>query len=211
MSSAPIVSIPAAAWYCKFLRTYGTLSGRPLRPYSFSRSTTSCTKNVVNVGERCLCEYTTSEDVLVEYYPQNLNQPGTGSNPARGQPNSKTYFSPVSVRVREFGLARRVQPWCFASARSFATLRPYMVLTHGISPAFRGGVHLNSHTANPQSVIPEFARPGTCVPMAFTAKRPCILSKTSNINRRAKYIVQLMFCVCCTRVGATGLELNLIN
>ena len=99
MSPAPIVSIPAAAWYCKFLRTYGTLSGRPLRPYLFLRSTTSCTKNVVNVGERCLCEYTTSEGVLVEYYPQSLNQPGTGSNPACGQPNSKTYFSPVPVRV----------------------------------------------------------------------------------------------------------------
>ena len=45
--------------------------------------------------------------------------------------------------------------------------------------------------------------------------------KTSNINKRAKYFfllskrakyrLQLLFCACCTRVGATGLELNLIK
>ena len=130
-----------------------------------------------------------------------------------------------SVQVRAWELVSRdgSQPSHSASARSFATLGLYssMVLTHGISPAFRDGVHIKSHTTNRQSVILEFTRSGNCVPMAFTAKKPCILSKTSNINKRtivflhlgerAKYILQLMFCVCCTRVGATALEANLIN
>ena len=159
----------------------------------------------------------------MEYYPQSLNQPGTGSNPGRGQPNSKKK-NPLYPFVSGSLVSRDgSQPSRSASARSFATLGLYssMVLTHGISPAFRDGVHINSHTTNRQSVILEFTRSGNCVPMAFTAKKPCILSKTSNINKRtffflhlgerAKFILQLMFCVCCTRVGATALEANLIN
>ena len=52
------------------------------------------------------------------------------------------YYSPVPVRALEFGLARRVQPSRPASACSFSILRLDLVLTNGIPPDFRGGVHL---------------------------------------------------------------------
>ena len=49
----------------------------------------------------------------------------------------------VSVRAWEFGLARRVRPSRPASAFSFSIiLRLNLVLTQGIPPDFRGGVHL---------------------------------------------------------------------
>ena len=49
---------------------------------------------------------------------------------------------PVLVLAVESGLARRVQPSRPASACSFSIIRLNLVLTHGISPDFRGGVHL---------------------------------------------------------------------
>ena len=67
-----------------------------------------------------------------------MDQPGTIENPAnRGNENI-----PVSVRAREFDLARRVRPSRPASACSFSILRLNLVLTHGIPPDFRGGIHL---------------------------------------------------------------------
>ena len=47
---------------------------------------------------------------------------------------------PAPVRAWEFGLARRVRLSLPASACAFSTLRLNLVLTHGIPPAFRGGV-----------------------------------------------------------------------
>ena len=69
-----------------------------------------------------------------------MDQPGKVANPARGQLNRENEYSPVPVRAGEFGLARRVQPSRPASACS----SPYvnLVLTYGIPPEFRGGVHL---------------------------------------------------------------------
>ena len=52
----------------------------------------------------------------------------------------------MSVRAFEFDLARQVRPSRPASARSLSTLRLNVILTHGIPPAFRRGVHI--HTAN---------------------------------------------------------------
>ena len=69
-------------------------------------------------------------------------QPGKVANPARGQLNRENEYSPVLVRAREFGLARRVQPSRPASACLFSILRLNLDLTHGIPPDFRGGVHL---------------------------------------------------------------------
>ena len=64
-------------------------------------------------------------------------------NPARGQPNKgKLIYFPVPVRALQFSLARRVRPSRPASACSFSTLRLKLVLTHGIPPDFRRGVHL---------------------------------------------------------------------
>ena len=52
-----------------------------------------------------------------------------------------TYFFRPRSRLR-IGLARPIRPFRFASACSFSTLRLNLVFTRGISPAFRGGVHL---------------------------------------------------------------------
>ena len=45
-----------------------------------------------------------------------------------------------------------------------------MVLTYGIPPDFRGGVHLFIQIAIRHWVSPEFIRSRNCVPMAFTAE-----------------------------------------
>ena len=72
-----------------------------------------------------------------------VDQPGKVANPARGLLNRKIDFSPVRVRATEFGLARRVRQSRAASACSLSnTLAESGVLTYGILPEFRGGVHL---------------------------------------------------------------------
>ena len=71
-----------------------------------------------------------------------MDQRGKVANPARGQLNREIEHSPVPVRALEFGLTRRVQPSRPASACSFYILRLNLVLTYGIPPVFRGGVHL---------------------------------------------------------------------
>ena len=71
-----------------------------------------------------------------------MDQPGKVANPARGQLNRENELSPVPVCAWEFGLARRVQPSRLTSACSFSILRPNLVLTYGVPPDFRGGVHL---------------------------------------------------------------------
>ena len=70
------------------------------------------------------------------------------TNPAHGQLNRETVFSPDPVRLAcEFGLARRVHPSRPVPSRvsltcSFSILRLNLVSTHGIPPDFRGGVNL---------------------------------------------------------------------
>ena len=85
-----------------------------------------------------------------------MDQPDKVANPARDQLNRENEHSPVPVRAREFGLVRRVQPSRPASACSSSILRLNLVLTYGISPEFRGGVHLfiqNRHTPSGQSRV----------------------------------------------------------
>ena len=65
-----------------------------------------------------------------------------------------------------------VQPSRPASACSFSILRLNLVLTHGIPPDFRGGVHLFIKTAIRHRVSPELIGSRNCVPMAFTAESP---------------------------------------
>ena len=69
-------------------------------------------------------------------------QPGKVANPAPGQLNRKNKYFPVPVRAYEFGLARQVRLSRLASACPFSTLRLNLMLTQGIPPDFRGGVHL---------------------------------------------------------------------
>ena len=71
-----------------------------------------------------------------------MDQPGKVANPARGQLNRENEYSPVPVRAgriwsRETGSA-------FPSRVSLliSILRLNLVLTYGIPPEFRGGVHL---------------------------------------------------------------------
>ena len=71
-----------------------------------------------------------------------MDQPGKVANPTRVQLNRENGYSPVPVLALEFGLARRVQPSRPASTCSFSILRLNLVLTYGIPPEFRGGVHL---------------------------------------------------------------------
>ena len=71
-----------------------------------------------------------------------MDQPGKVANPARGQLNRENKYSPVPVCACEFGLARQVQPSRPALACSFSILRLDLVLTYGILPESRGGVHL---------------------------------------------------------------------
>ena len=67
-----------------------------------------------------------------------MDQPGTIDNPA----NRENENIPVSVRGREFDLARRVRPSRPASACSFSILRLNLVLIHGIPLAFHDSVHI---------------------------------------------------------------------
>ena len=62
------------------------------------------------------------------------------AKPPRGRLNRENEHFPVPVRAWKFG--RRVQPSRPASACSFSTIRLNLVLSHGIPPAFRDGVHL---------------------------------------------------------------------
>ena len=89
-------------------------------------------------------------------YSKSMDQPGKVANPARGQLNRENEDSPVRVRAREFGLARRFRQSCPASACSFSILRLNPVLHYGIPPEFRGGVRifiLNHHTPSGQSRV----------------------------------------------------------
>ena len=51
-------------------------------------------------------------------------------------------------------------------------LRLNLVLTYGIPPEFRGGVHLFIKTAVRHRVSPEFIGSRNCVPMSFAAESP---------------------------------------
>ena len=85
------------------------------------------------------------------------DQPGKVASPARGQLNRKNEYFPVHVRSclsiwsRETGSAVPSRVSLLISI-----LRLNLVLTHGIPPEFRGGVHLfiyNRHTPSDQSRV----------------------------------------------------------
>ena len=75
---------------------------------------------------------------------QSIDQPGKDANPARAQLNRENERFPVPVHALEIHLARRVRPFGPAPAYySFSALRLNLMLTHGIPPDFRVGVHLS--------------------------------------------------------------------
>ena len=60
-----------------------------------------------------------------------MDQSGkVAADPARDQRMRENKYSPVSVRAREFGLARWVQPSRPASACSFSILKLNLLHTH---------------------------------------------------------------------------------
>ena len=71
-----------------------------------------------------------------------MDQPGKVAKPARGELKGDNEHFPITVRAWEIGLGRRVRLSRPASACSFSILRLNLVLTRGIPPDFRDGVHL---------------------------------------------------------------------
>ena len=90
-------------------------------------------------------------------YSKSMDQPGKVASPARGQLNRKNkYFIPcprscLEIWSRETGSAVPSRVSLLISI-----LRLNLVLTYGIPPEFRGGVHLfiyNRHTPLDQSRV----------------------------------------------------------
>ena len=106
-------------------------------------------------------------------YSKSKDQPGEAANAPRGQLNREIEYFPVPVRALEFGLARRFRQSVPSRVSLLIPiiLRLNMVLTHGVPPEFRCGVHfyLGCHAPSGQSRV---YGPRNCVPMAFTAESP---------------------------------------
>ena len=78
---------------------------------------------------------------MVITYSKSKDQPGKVANPARGQLNREKYYFPVPrsrLRVWSRGTGSAVPP---RVSLLISILRLNMVLTYGIPPDFRGGVH----------------------------------------------------------------------
>ena len=100
-----------------------------------------------------------------------MNQPGKVANPARGQLNrGNEYFLCPRSRLENLVTRDGLGSPLPASACSFSILKLNVVLTHGISPEFRGGVHFLISTAIRHRVSPEFIGSRNSVPMGFTAE-----------------------------------------
>ena len=88
-------------------------------------------------------------------YSKSKDQSGKAVNPARGQLNRENCFSSVPVRANwslETGSAVPSRVSLLISI-----LRLNLVLTYGIPPKFRGGVHLYIETAIRHRVSPEIS------------------------------------------------------
>ena len=110
--------------------------------------------------------------VIIITYSKRMDQPGKVANPARGQLNRKKIIFPclrsrLRIWSRETGSAVSSRVSLLISIR-----RLNLVLTQGIPPEFRGGVHLFIETTIRYRVSPEFIGSRNCVPMAFTAESP---------------------------------------
>ena len=101
-------------------------------------------------------------------YSKSMDQPGKVANHVRCQLN--IFPCPLS-RLRIWS-----RETCSAVPSRvsllISILKLNLVLTYGIPPEFRGGVHLFISTAIPHRVSPEIIGSRNCVPMAFTAESP---------------------------------------
>ena len=73
----------------------------------------------------------------VEYH---MHQPGGVARLACGQLNREMEYLPAPVRTSEFGIARRVPSLVSSLIHPTQAESDWLVLTHGITPAFRDGV-----------------------------------------------------------------------
>ena len=100
---------------------------------------------------------------------------GIVANPTRGQLNGQgggggdlSSFAPENLVSRD-GFGRPVQ----RQPAYLHNIPADRVLTYGIPPEFRGGVHLFSFiTVVRHRVSPECIESRNCVPMVFTAESP---------------------------------------
>ena len=106
-----------------------------------------------------------------------MDQSGKVANPARGQLNRENKYTCPRSRLRiwscETGFAVPSRVSLLVSI-----LKLNLVLTYGIPPEFRGGIHLfilNRRTPLGQSRVYPGSR--NCVPMAFTAESPLAQSQ----------------------------------
>ena len=110
---------------------------------------------------------------MVITYNKSKDQPGKVANPPRGQLIGENEYFPLSpcsrlkIWSREMGSAVPSRVSLLISI-----FRLNVVLTYGIPPDFRGGVHLFMLTAIRYRGSPEFIGSRNCVPMSFTAESP---------------------------------------
>ena len=90
---------------------------------------------------------------MVITYSKTMNQPGKVANRARGQLNRENEYSGSRACLRIWSHeADSAVPSCVSLLISI--LRLNLVVTYGIPPEFRGGVHLrNRHTPSGQSRV----------------------------------------------------------
>ena len=107
-------------------------------------------------------------------YSKSVDQLGKVANPARGQLNRENEYQVfpcprwhLRIWSRETGSAVP-----FRVSLLISILGLNLVLTYGIPPEFRGGVHLFVLTAIRHRVSPEFIGSCSCVPMGFAPESP---------------------------------------
>ena len=95
-----------------------------------------------------------SKKLLFLIYSKSMDQPGKVANLARGQPNRELIFTCPRSRLRIWSCGTGSAVPSRVSLL-ISILRLNLVLTYGIPPEFRGGVHLfvsNRHTPSGQSL-----------------------------------------------------------
>ena len=161
------------SWIVLGLHTHTDAAGRLQRAMQtllYKRASTA--SNLYRGLNCCTAHVAKATDMLCGHtYSKSMDQPGKVANPTRGQLNKKMNIpcprSCLGIWSRETGSAvpSRVN-------LLIPTPRLNLVLTYGIPPEFRGGVHLfilNRHTPSGQSRV---IGSRNCVPMAFTAESP---------------------------------------
>ena len=75
-------------------------------------------------------------------YSKSMDQPGKVANPARGQVNRENVFFPCPRSRLRIWFLETGSAVPFRVSLLISILRLNLVLTHGIPPESRGGVHL---------------------------------------------------------------------